>query len=182
MGFFVLFFYPLFVLLSIITSHPVKPLGAWDVWGNAVRISSGIRTVNEIIENASEEHCIFKCPNGKTPERDKYHTPAADGCGSFGIHIPAENMPIAELTRCCNEHDVCYDTCNREKEKCDYTFKSCLYGICEKYKETVGPELLSACKVAAKGMFTGTVALGCKAYKDSQERACYCRGKRKNEL
>lgn len=153
----------------------------WSIWGNAVRISQGINAVNDIINEASEENCIFQCPDGKKPQKNRYHVAQADGCGSFGIHIPKEHMPIAELTSCCDEHDLCYDTCNREKEKCDYTFKSCLYSICDKYKKSVGPELFSACKVAAKGMFTGTVALGCKAYKDSQERACYCRSKR-NEL
>ena len=31
-----------------------------------------------------------------------------------------------------------------------------------------------ACKAAAKIMFTGTQALGCKAYLDAQELACHC--------
>lgn len=76
------------------------------------------------------------------------------------------------MTQCCNEHDICYDTCNSAKANCDFEFQRCLFKICEKVK---GPEtILKACKAAAKMMFTSTMTLGCKAYLDSQKMACYC--------
>lgn len=34
--------------------------------------------------------------------------------------------------------------------------------------------VFSACKSTAKLLFTGTLTLGCKAYKDAQAEACYC--------
>lgn len=42
------------------------------------------------------------------------------------------------MTKCCNNHDVCYDTCNKEKELCDLEFKRCLYKYCEGYTHTIG--------------------------------------------
>lgn len=34
--------------------------------------------------------------------------------------------------------------------------------------------VFSACKAAAKMLFTGTLTLGCKSYIDAQSNACYC--------
>lgn len=72
------------------------------------------------------------------PQRNKHHTPKSDGCGSLGLHIDSEYLPIAEMTKCCDSHDICYDTCNSDKELCDIEFKRCLYKYCDTYEETVG--------------------------------------------
>ena len=77
------------------------------------------------------------------------------------------------MTKCCNIHDICYDTCNSDKEKCDLEFKRCLYKYCEGY-ETTGVTIVNTCKAAAKMLFTGTTTLGCKSYMDAQKNACYC--------
>lgn len=90
-------------------------------------------------------------------------------------------------------HDICYDTCNNDKEVCDMEFKRCLYKYCESYEKTVGGSTIVkskkfslivhlvniylkilACKAAAKMLFTGTLTLGCKSYIDAQSKACYC--------
>lgn len=79
------------------------------------------------------------------------------------------------MENCCNAHDICYDTCNKDKEMCDLDFKRCLYAYCDTHeKSTVGYLVVKGCKAAAKMLFTGTVTLGCKSYLDSQERACFC--------
>lgn len=79
------------------------------------------------------------------------------------------------MENCCNLHDICYDTCNKDKELCDLDFKRCLYNYCETHeKSTVGSIVAKSCKAAAKMLFTGTITLGCRSYLDSQERACYC--------
>ncbi|CAG2061347.1 unnamed protein product [Timema podura] len=88
--------------------------------------------------------------------------------------ISSEQLPMGEMTKCCDEHDICYDTCNQAKEHCDYEFKNCLYKICDKYEKTVGETVVKTCKAAAKMLFTGTITLGCKSYLDSQKQACYC--------
>lgn len=79
------------------------------------------------------------------------------------------------MSKCCDVHDICYDTCNSDKELCDLDFKRCLYKFCDSFeKSSAGEMLIKGCKAAAKMLFTGTMTLGCKSYLDTQERACYC--------
>lgn len=77
------------------------------------------------------------------------------------------------MTKCCDQHDICYDTCNTDREKCDLDFKRCLYKYCESYQNT-GITIVNTCKATAKMLFTGTTALGCKSYIDAQKNACWC--------
>lgn len=47
------------------------------------------------------------------------------------------------MATCCDDHDICYDTCNKDKELCDLDFKRCLYSYCDKYeKSTVGGDVM----------------------------------------
>ena len=99
----------------------------------------------------------------------------ADGCGSLGLRISTEYLPAVEMENCCNAHDICYDTCNSDKELCDLDFKRCLYRYCDSSDKSLTSDLMSkGCKTAAKMLFTGTLTLGCKSYLDSQKRTCYC--------
>lgn len=110
-----------------------------------------------------------------TPVRNKFYQPSANGCGSLGLNINTEYLPAVEMESCCNIHDICYDTCNKDKELCDIEFKRCLYNYCDTHdKTTIGTVVAKGCKAAAKMLFTGTMTLGCRSYLDSQERACYC--------
>lgn len=109
------------------------------------------------------------------PKPNRYYQPSSNGCGSLGLNINTEYLPAVEMENCCNAHDICYDTCNKDKELCDIDFKRCLYNYCDTHeKSAVGSIVAKGCKAAAKMLFTGTVTLGCKSYLDSQERACYC--------
>lgn len=107
--------------------------------------------------------------------KNKQHTPSSDGCGSMGMKISSEYLPSTEMGTCCDSHDLCYDTCNSDKELCDLDFKRCLYKYCDTFeKSTAGDVLIKGCKAAAKMLFTGTMTLGCRSYLDAQERACFC--------
>lgn len=46
------------------------------------------------------------------------------------------------MTKCCNAHDICYDTCNNKKEVCDIEFKRCLYQYCSNYKGAIGEPMV----------------------------------------
>lgn len=101
--------------------------------------------------------------------------PSSDGCGSLGMKIDTQYLPAPEMGKCCEVHDVCYDTCNSDKELCDLEFKRCLYKYCDTFEKVPASDLLiKGCKAAAKMLFTGTTTLGCKSFLDSQKRACYC--------
>lgn len=64
--------------------------------------------------------------------RNKFYTPSANGCGIVGMKISTEYLPTKDMELCCNEHDLCYDTCNNDKELCDLDFRRCLHKICDK--------------------------------------------------
>lgn len=107
--------------------------------------------------------------------QNKFYSPSSDGCGSLGLSISTEYLPAAEMETCCNNHDICYDSCNSDKELCDLEFKRCLYKYCDSTDKTIAGNLMvKGCKGAAKMLFTGTLTLGCKSYLDSQKRTCYC--------
>lgn len=79
------------------------------------------------------------------------------------------------MAKCCDAHDICYDTCNSDKELCDLDFKRCLYKYCDSFeKGPAGDVLIKGCKAASKMLFTGSMTLGCKSYRDAQQRACFC--------
>ncbi|XP_066597899.1 group XIIA secretory phospholipase A2 [Prorops nasuta] len=144
-----------------------------DFFGNAITVVSKLKDIHEIFDAAVEENCVFQCPGGSAPKPDWNHKPTSNGCGSLGIEINQEYLPLAEMTKCCDAHDICYDTCNIDKEKCDLEFKRCLYKYCDGYQST-STKIVNTCKAAAKMLFTGTTALGCKSYIDAQKQACFC--------
>ncbi|XP_060522303.1 group XIIA secretory phospholipase A2 [Cylas formicarius] len=142
---------------------------------NVVKIAQKFRSYQDVFDRAVEEECVFKCPNGAIPKPNRFHVPSSDGCGSLGLKIHSDYLPVAAMEQCCNEHDICYDTCNKDKEVCDVDFKRCLYKYCDSYSNSVaGQTIIKGCKAAAKVLFTGTLTLGCKSYIDSQTKACYC--------
>ncbi|XP_013180226.1 PREDICTED: group XIIA secretory phospholipase A2 [Papilio xuthus] len=147
-----------------------------DMFRNVITVAEKFRSLHDVFDAAVEEDCIFTCPGGQKPVRNRNHIPKSDGCGSLGFDISTEYLPIEEMTKCCDAHDICYDTCNSGKEICDLEFKRCLYNYCETYKSVnIGGETISkGCKGAAKLLFTGTLTLGCKSYLDAQKNACYC--------
>nr|CAI5860571.1 unnamed protein product [Callosobruchus analis] len=120
-----------------------------DVLKNVIHVAKKFRSLHDVFDAAVEEECIFKCPS--------------------------EYLPITEMKKCCDAHDICYDTCRKDKEMCDVDFKRCLYKYCDTYeKSTAGNTIVKTCKGAAKMLSTSTLALGCKSYLDAQARACYC--------
>lgn len=146
-----------------------------DVLKNVVKVAQKFGTINDVFNAAVEEDCIFKCQSGAYPKPNRNHAPSANGCGSLGVKINSEYLPFAAMEECCNAHDICYDTCNKDKEVCDLDFKRCLYRHCNGFADSIGGQTMTkACKGAAKMLFTGTLTLGCKSYIDAQTQACYC--------
>lgn len=100
----------------------------------------------------------------------------------MGMKIDTEYLPSAEMARCCDSHDICYDSCNSDKELCDLDFKRCLYKFCDTFeKGAAGNVVIKGCKAASKMLFTGTMTLGCKSYLDAQQRACFCPAAKPND-
>ena len=47
----------------------------------------------------------------------------SNGCGFHPVFFDdSDDSPlfvVKEFTACCDEHDVCYDTCGEDKDMCD---------------------------------------------------------------
>ncbi|XP_033730824.1 group XIIA secretory phospholipase A2-like [Pecten maximus] len=119
------------------------------------------------------KECKYSCPNAKQvtkPRKD--HVPTSNGCGSYGMVLNTEKLP--KMTKCCDSHDICYDTCNTNKESCDRIFKQCLEVMCSDLAGSLSREEFEGCEATAELMYQGTVALGCGSFKEGQKNACEC--------
>lgn len=72
------------------------------------------------------------------PKPNRNHKPTANGCGALGMKINSEYLPVNAMTKCCDQHDICYDICGNDKETCDVEFRKCLYKYCESYEKYLG--------------------------------------------
>ena len=51
--------------------------------------------------------------------------------------LQLDTSSLPQMTECCDAHDLCYDTCNKVRDKCDNDFKMCLEIMCEKLKRDI---------------------------------------------
>ncbi|XP_034096220.1 group XIIB secretory phospholipase A2-like protein [Gymnodraco acuticeps] len=131
--------------------------------------------------------CQYRCRHGKAPlPRPGYQMPESDGCGSyfFGLPVPdGVDMGIPAMTKCCNQLDMCYDTCGSNKYRCDSKFRWCLHSICSDLKKSLGfVSKVEACEAVADTTFNTVWTLGCRPYMNGQRAACFCQGEDKDEL
>ncbi|XP_044071432.1 group XIIB secretory phospholipase A2-like protein isoform X5 [Siniperca chuatsi] len=93
------------------------------------------------------------------------------------------DLGIPAMTKCCNQLDVCYDTCGRSKYDCDSKFRSCLHGICSDLNKSLGfVSKVQACESVADTLYNTVWTLGCRPYMNSQRAACVCEGEERDEL
>ncbi|KAL6110651.1 group XIIB secretory phospholipase A2-like protein [Pungitius pungitius] len=131
--------------------------------------------------------CQYHCRYGKDPiPRPGYQMPQPDGCGSyiFGLPVPeGMDMGIPAMTKCCNQLDMCYDTCGSNKYRCDSKFRWCLHSICSDLKKSLGfVSKVEACETVADTLFNTVWTLGCRPYMNGQRASCLCQGEEKDEL
>lgn len=48
------------------------------------------------------------------------------------------DLGIPAMTTCCNQLDLCYETCGTSKYDCDSKFRLCLHGICSDINKSLG--------------------------------------------
>lgn len=119
---------------------------------------------NGMGNGGQKESCTFRCPGGTTPRVNPNHTPSSNGCGVPGMEI----KPSFAFDDCCHSHDVCYDTCGKDRDVCDSNFERCMMDFCEVVK---GKE---DCKSEAITFASMTKLFGCSPYMKSQQNACLC--------
>uniref|UniRef100_A0A667XW50 Phospholipase A2, group XIIB n=1 Tax=Myripristis murdjan TaxID=586833 RepID=A0A667XW50_9TELE len=127
--------------------------------------------------------CQYRCKYEKVPEpRPGYQIPEPNGCSSSLVGFQFD-LGIPAMTKCCDQLDVCYDTCGTSKSSCDSNFRWCLHGICSELKKSLGfVSKVQACESVADALYNTVSTLGCRPYMNSQRAACICEGEVKDEL
>ncbi|XP_062303834.1 group XIIB secretory phospholipase A2-like protein [Osmerus eperlanus] len=123
--------------------------------------------------------CQYRCRFGKAPvPRPDYQMAEPNGCSSYFMGLPVPNgvdLGIPAMTKCCNQLDMCYDTCGSNKYRCDSKFRFCLHSICSDLKKSLGfVSKVEACEAVADTLFNTVWTLGCRPYMNSQRQACLC--------
>ncbi|XP_044229342.1 group XIIB secretory phospholipase A2-like protein isoform X1 [Thunnus albacares] len=171
-----------------------RPLAHEDSnsWGmNSIR--NGFQSVHGYFDSLVElvggrnGVCEYRCRYGKLPQpRPGYQLPEPNGCSTslVGFQVNAAfDLGIPAMTKCCNELDVCYDTCGTSKNNCDSRLRSCLHGICSDLKKSLGfVSKVQACESMADAVYNTVWTLGCRPYMNSQRAACVCEEEEKDEL
>ncbi|XP_071337098.1 group XIIB secretory phospholipase A2-like protein isoform X4 [Trachinotus anak] len=127
--------------------------------------------------------CQYRCRYGEAPQpRPGYQLPEPNGCASSLVGFQLD-LGVPAMTECCNQLDVCYDTCGTSKYDCDSKFRSCLHGICSDLKTSLGfGAKVQACESMADALYNTVWTLGCRPYMNSQRAACICEGEERDEL
>ncbi|XP_058508281.1 group XIIB secretory phospholipase A2-like protein isoform X2 [Solea solea] len=127
--------------------------------------------------------CQYRCRYGEVPQpRPGYQLQEPNGCSSSLVGLQLD-LGIPAMTECCNQLDMCYDTCGTSKYDCDLEFRSCLHGICSNLKKSLGfVSQVQACESVADVLYNTVWTLGCRPYMNSQRAACVCDGEERDEL
>lgn len=127
--------------------------------------------------------CQYRCKYGELPQpRPGYQHPEPNGCSSSLIGLQLD-LGIPAMTKCCNQLDVCYDTCGTSKYDCDSKLRECLHDICSDLNKSLGfQSKVQACESMADALYNTVWTLGCRPYMNSQRAACLCKGEERDEL
>ncbi|KAI1231610.1 hypothetical protein IHE44_0007684 [Lamprotornis superbus] len=134
---------------------------SYSDWGIET-IRDGFETVNSYFDSFLEllggknGVCQYRCRYGKAPmPRPHYKPQEPNGCSSHFLGLKLD-LGIPAMTKCCNQLDICYDTCGANK-----------YRSCESMADTV---------------FNAVWTLGCRPFMNSQRSACICSEEERDEL
>ncbi|XP_021255654.1 group XIIB secretory phospholipase A2-like protein isoform X2 [Numida meleagris] len=121
--------------------------------------------------------------SGKAPmPRPHYKPQEPNGCSSYFLGLKLD-LGIPAMTKCCNQLDICYDTCGANKYRCDAKFRWCLHSICSDLKRSLGfVSKVEACESVADTVFNAVWTLGCRPFMNSQRSACICSEEERDEL
>ncbi|KAF7220096.1 group XIIB secretory phospholipase A2-like protein isoform X2 [Nothobranchius furzeri] len=166
-------------------SKPEEETSGWSL--NSIRNS--FQTVHGYFDSLVElvggrdGVCQYRCRYGEHPQpRPGYQLQEPNGCSSSLVGFQLD-MGIPAMTKCCNQLDICYDTCGVNKYDCDAKFRSCLHDICSDLKKSLGfVSKVQACGSMADALYNTVWTLGCRPYMNSQRAACICEGEERDEL
>ena len=121
-----------------------------------------------------------KCKDTRTPRpKSEKYKPTKNGCGSKDFDVP-DTWPAkgkgkkANFTSACNKHDVCYGTCNKDKDACDSTFCKNLLKACAETWPDPGHPKRRGCNTEANLYCAGVALAADSDYWNAQSEGCHC--------
>jgi hypothetical protein len=101
-----------------------------------------------------------------------------NGCGADGTSQVVQNIfqkRYSLFTPACDNHDACYQTCNRAKATCDANFRDTILTACDKkYPGFINASKRNACRLDAAVIDQSVRSFGEGAYEDAQGKVCRC--------
>ncbi len=118
------------------------------------------------------------CEESRVPRPG--HRPTSNGCGTKSVKV-SDTWPEkgkcagarAKWVQACNRHDVCYGTCQKQKDGCDSKFCNALDAACDA-AFSKSSTCRAKCKSRAADYCAGVKLVGQEAYKRAQKEACLC--------
>lgn len=119
------------------------------------------------------------CPEGQTLKPKANSSVEPNGCGGSDLQRQMDSIfnPFRKyMTTCCNDHDICFATCNSDGsakksfKECNDDFNSCLKRQCKKASTIEKP----LCKAWAKAYYVAVDQLGGSFYNADQKEYCTC--------
>ena len=112
---------------------------------------------------------FYTCPGEEVPVPDPNREPTPNGCGPSNFPL---TTPSDSFLECCNEHDICYETCGNSKIQCDLDFYECMFCSCDATYDDYYEQ--SVCEELACSYFQAVDQFGCSSFEAGQEQACIC--------
>ena len=95
------------------------------MWHRLIFFVCLLSIVNVINSQATCDRGV-RCQPGTKLISNPEHVPTSNGCGNPFISVQG----TYDLSSCCDQHDICYDTCFSDKDKCDKEFQQCIDSLC----------------------------------------------------
>jgi hypothetical protein len=127
------------------------------------------------------EACTFlrsdgSCQPGTTKKPKPGNVPSSNGCGPEGgsIKIP-QGYGNADYTPACNNHDICYEDCQKPKSACDDDFYTGMKQACAAaYAGVLNSLKRAGCYERAYVYYKAVSNFGDDAWIAGQNKACKC--------
>ncbi len=111
-----------------------------------------------------------ECPN-RVPFQG--HVPEVNGCTNIPDNPSIVACLGASFEDACNNHDICYDTCNANKAGCDAQFLVDMLEACSR-AIPINPDCHAICAGFATTYATAVANIGFPFYYAAQRNACQC--------
>ncbi|XP_071359981.1 group XIIA secretory phospholipase A2-like [Trachinotus anak] len=147
-----------------------------------VHMIEPLKDAAQVFVDGHDGLCHYNCSDGHKPvPRPGYKQSPPNGCGSSLFGFQFDGVP--SMTKCCNQHDSCYDTCGREKRDCDEDLNHCLVTMCRNELGSLeSAQIVQACESVVTLLLDTVRYLGCRPYQDSQRESCVCLHEMMREL